>query len=209
MIGTTVIEVAGSTAAAARAATPPDLARAGYLRGGLYLRIPEQRITGERLYWIGADGSLHEPLPLVAGALPARALASNPAGPVWPEAAGSAERAPFAPALAAPGAAPAVLHGGNVLRASGLLPATPATRCALVLALSFFAGQRHFAPMLRLDWTGPDPRSAEWSAIGADGVPLAAPLCPRGSASWARSWPPGRPIWRCRCALNPASTARS
>ena len=178
MIGATVIEVAGSTAAAARAATPPDLARAGYLRGGLYLRIPEQRITEERLYWIGADGSLHEPLPLVAGALPARALASNPVGPVWPEAAGSAERAPFAPALAAPGAAPAVLHGGNVLRASGLLPATPATRCALVLALSFFAGQRHFAPMLRLDWTGPDPRSAEWSAIGADGAPLAAPALP-------------------------------
>lgn len=178
MIGATVIEVAGSAPSAGRAAAVAELALAGYLRGALYLRIPEQRISGERLYWIGADGALHEPLPLAAGALPGRALASAPVGPVWPEAEGTAERAPFAPALAAPAAAPAVLHGGTVLRANGLLPATPATRCALVLALSFFAGQRRFAPMLRLDWSGPDPRSASWSAVGADGVPLAAAALP-------------------------------
>lgn len=178
MAGETVLTIEGGHPTAARAATDPDLALSGALRGAIHLRIPEQRITAERLLWIGADGSLHDLAPMDAGALPARALVSAPVGPVWPEAAETAERAPFAPALAAPAAAPAVLHGGQVLRANGQAPAAPATRCALVLALSSFAGQRRFAPMLRLDWSGPDSRTSSWAAIGADGVPLAAAALP-------------------------------
>lgn len=179
MIGATVIEIAGEAPSAGRASEVAELALAGYRRGGLFLRIPERRISGETLFWIGADGALHDLAPLVAGTaaarlLPARALVSAPVGPVWPEAAETATRLPFAPALAAPAAAPAVLHGGQVLRANALLAATPATRCALVLALSFFAGQRRFAPMLRLDWSGLDPRAASWSAIDPSGLPLPA-----------------------------------
>lgn len=183
MLGETVLEVAGNAAIGRRAPTDAALALAGYLRGALYLRLPEQRVTGSRLFWIGADGSLHDaeapgavpPLrPLEAGALPARALISPPVGPVWPEAEGTAERAPFAPALAAPAAAPAVLHGGDTLHPNsvGILPASESS--ALVFALSYFAGERRFDPMLRLSWNGADPRAATWSAVSANGVPIPA-----------------------------------
>ncbi|MFG6080222.1 phage tail protein [Paracoccus litorisediminis] len=174
MVGETVISVAGSAAIARRAATAAELAQSGYARGALYLRIPERRVTGDVYFWIGADGSLHELLALEGGDLPARALVSAPVGPVWPETAETAERPPFAPSLVAPGAAPALLHGAEVLRANsaGLIGA--GVRNALVLALGYFAGQRRFSPMLRLRWNGPDPRTAQWQAVGADGAPIAA-----------------------------------
>ena len=183
MLGETVLEIAGEAVSGRRVSTDAVLGLAGYRRGALYVRLPEQRITGTRLFWIGADGSLHEaeaptmvpPLrPLEAGALPARSLISAPVGPVWPEAVETSERAPFAPALAAPAAAPAILHGGDTLHPNGtaLLPA--AERGVLSFALTSFAGQRRFDPMLRLVWTGPDPRTAIWAAVGADGVPVNA-----------------------------------
>lgn len=187
MLGETVLELAGTAPEGRRAATDPALALAGYARGGLYVRLPEQRITGTRLLWIGADGSLHgaeapgqvPPLrPLEAGALPSRALISAPVGPVWPEAEESADRAPFAPALAAPAAAPAVLHGGQTLQANGTAELQGAQTAALVFALSYFAGQRRFDPMLRLVWSGADPRSASWAAVGSDGVPVNAAALP-------------------------------
>lgn len=183
MLGETVIAISGTTANGRRRATDPALAQAGYLRGALYLRIPEQRIHGARHLWIAADGSLHEaeapgavpPLrPLEGGALPARALVSAPVGPVWPEAPETALRTPFAPALAAPAAAPAILHGGEILRANASGVISSGARSALVLALSFFAGQRRFMPMLRLTWQGPDPRAATWAALGANGAPITA-----------------------------------
>jgi len=187
MLGETVIEIAGSVQIGRRAATDPVLAQSGYPRGALYVRLPEQRVTGTRLFWIGADGSLHDaeapgalpPLrPLDGNALPARSVILAPVGPVWPEAAETAERAPFAPALAAPAAAPAVLHGGEVLHpnSTGSLPA--AESAALVLALSCFAGTRRFDPMLRLAWDGADPRTATWSAVDAAGQPLTATALP-------------------------------
>ena len=187
MLGETVLELAGTAVDGRRAAADPALALAGYARGSLYLRLPEQRVTGVRLFWIGADGSLHDaeapdlvpPLrPLEAGALPARSLISAPVGPVWPEAAETSERAPFAPALAAPAAAPAVLHGGDTLHANGTANLPGAESAALVFALSYFAGQRRFDPMLRLGWTGPDPRTASWTAINANGLPVNAAALP-------------------------------
>ena len=187
MLGETVIEIAGSAMIGRRAATDAALAQSGYPRGALYVRLPEQRVTGPRLFWIGADGSLHDadlpgaipPLrPLDGTALPSRSLISPPVGPVWPEAAETADRAPFAPALVAPAAAPAVLHGGDVLHqnSTGSLPA--GETAALVFALSYFAGTRRFDPMLRLVWDGPDPRTATWAAVDAAGVPLAAAALP-------------------------------
>lgn len=187
MLGETVLEIAGSAPSARRGATDPALALAGYARGAVYIRLPEQRITGTRLLWVGADGSLHEaeapgqvpPLrPLEAGALPSRAVISAPVGPVWPEAVESSDRAPFAPALAAPAAAPAVLHGGETLQANGTAELPAPETAALVFALSYFAGQRRFDPMLRLAWVGADPRTATWAAVGANGVPVNAAALP-------------------------------
>ena len=187
MLGETVLEIEGTSPAAPRAPQPEEaaLAQSGYRRGALFVRIPALQVDGERLFWLGADGALHaaqaegglRPLELAASgrlALPGRAVASAPVGPVWPEAAETAERAPFAPALAAPGAAPAVLHGGMVLRANSAGVVGAGVQSALVFALASFAGERRFDPMLRLVWAGGDPRDAEWSALDAGALPLAA-----------------------------------
>ena len=182
-LGQTVLALEGGTVAARRASADPALATSGYRRGALTVRLPEMRITTARWLWLAADGSLHDaedpaalpPVrPLEGGALPARALIAAPTGPVWPEAEETAERTPFAPALAAPGAAPVPVHGLEVLQPGGTALVGGAARSALVFALTWFAGVRQFDPMLRLTWAGPDPRTALWEAVDAQSLPLPA-----------------------------------
>jgi hypothetical protein len=183
ILGETVIAVTGGAQAALLAAVDPDLAASGYRRGALLLRIPEMRVTGERWLYIGADGSLHDASlgasgapdrPLDGNALPARAVIAAPVGPAWPQAGESAVRAPFAPPLAAPGAAPVPVHGLSVLDETMGSNLPGDVRAALVFALTYFAADRVFEPMLRLTWAGPDPRDAVWEALDASADSLAA-----------------------------------
>ena len=187
ILGETVLALSGGSPAGLLAATDAFLAISGVRQGVLLLRVPPMRITGDRLFWIGEDGALHDadlsgaipPLrPLAAGLMPPRALISPPVGPVWPQAAETADRTPFAPALAAPAAAPVPLHGLAVLRSGLLVPVGAGVASALVFALTHFAGLRVFAPMLRLVWTGPDPRTAVWEALDSSAAPLAAAALP-------------------------------
>ncbi len=191
LLGESVIAItgAGGTRNAVRAATDPALAESGYRRGALHVRIPAMRVSGPRWFYVAADGAVHaagaadsgvidRPLDLSTGnrRLPTRALAAPPVGPVWPEAAETADRRPFAPALAAHGAAPVPVHGLTVLRPTAAGSELPAgQRCALVFALTFFADVRVFAPMLRLVWDGPDPRPAVWEALDAAAAPTVDP----------------------------------
>jgi hypothetical protein len=183
MVGETVLALTGGSRAALRAATDARLAEQGYLRGALLVRLPALRVTGPRWFHIAADGSLHEAAlpgsaipdrPLEGDQLPVRALVAAPVGPVWPPASETAARTPFAPALAAPGAAPVPLHGLTALRETGTAELPAGERCALVFALTFSAGLRSFEPMLRLRWSGSDPRTAEWEALDPNGAPLPA-----------------------------------
>ena len=78
---------------------------------------------------------------------------------------------------AAPGRGPAVLHGAVPVRETGAtFAALPATaRCALAFAVQVEqAGGPAFRPFQRLSWTGRDPRTGTWSALGADGAPVGA-----------------------------------
>ena len=182
ILGETVLALTGGTPQAQRSAEDADLAASGYRRGALHLRLPEMLVEGERWFYLGADGSLHDAAnpgsptpdrPLLGGLLPERAAVSAPVGPVWPEAIESGERRPFMPPLAAPAAAPVPVHGLTVMRESGLSQVPAAEASALVLALTHFADRRRYDPMLRLSWTGSNPRSAVWEAIDAGGQPLA------------------------------------
>jgi hypothetical protein len=189
LLGESVVALTGTGAGrnALRAAEDPALAASGYRRGALHVRLPAMRVSGARWFYVGADGSLHaagdadsgtidRPLDVSTGdrRLPARAVVSPPVGPVWPEAAETADRRPFAPALVAPAAAPVPVHGLEVLRPTGGGSELPADqRCALVFALTFFAEVREFEPMLRLVWSGPDPRAAVWEPLDATAAPIA------------------------------------
>lgn len=179
-----VLRVGGAQTRRLRPAEAAELAEEGYRIGALYMRVPALRITSGRWFYIAADGSLHQasgggapgidrPLDS-AGRLPVRAVASEPVGPVWPEAPATAERAPFAAPLPAPGAAPVVLHGCRALAPPNAVAALPASEtCALVFALSFAALGFQFRPMLRLLWPGSNPAAAVWEAVGANAAPVA------------------------------------
>lgn len=176
-----VLRVAGGQVRSQRASAVAESAQEGYREGALYLRVPALRVTGTRWFYIGVDGALHHASfdgaagidrPLQPGGrLPSRAVATMPVGPVWPEAPATAERSPFAPPLAAPHAAPVVLHGGHALRPSGLSSLPAGDSCALVFALTFAGTGRQFRPMLRLSWTGSDPSTAIWEPLLQDAGP--------------------------------------
>ncbi|SEK59847.1 Phage tail protein (Tail_P2_I) [Blastococcus sp. DSM 46786] len=189
-LGESVVAITGATGNAHRAPGDPELAVSGYRRGALLVRVPAMRLDGPRWFYVGADGSLHDaeepggaglrrPLEVTGGTrrLPPRSVVSKPVGPAFPEAPETAERAPFAPALIAPGAAPVPVHGLRVLEPAGGGGALPGSRhCALVLTLTYAAAGRVFEPMLRLAWQGDDPRAARWE-------PLDARARPAGSAA--------------------------
>jgi hypothetical protein len=175
-----VLRLTGGLVRARHPSPVAELAQEGYRNGSLYVEIPPLRLTDRRWFYIGADGSLHHAstnsgpgidTALNGTALPDRAVATAPVGPVWPPAPSSADRRPFAAPLAAPHAAPVILHGGQALHPSGnsVLPAGETN--ALAFAITFAALGRQFRPMLRLVWDGGDPSGAVWEPIDAAGLP--------------------------------------
>ncbi len=177
-----VLRLTGGAGRARQPSADPGLAQEGFRSGSLYVRIPPQRISDTRWFYIGADGALHSAadgsgtgidIPLNGTALPDRRMATSPIGPVWPPAPTSAERTPFAAPLVAPRAAPIVMHGGQALRPTGNMALPNSITSALVFALTFAGLTRQFRPMLRLLWTGGDPSSATWEALGDTGAPVA------------------------------------
>lgn len=178
-----VLRITGGQVRSRRASAISELAQEGYRIGALYVRVPALRVTGARWFYIGVDGALHHAANVGAAGidramdsperLPSRAQVGPPVGPVWPESPATAERQPFFSPLAAPQAAPLVLHGGQALRATGLSLLPVGDTCALVFSLTFAALGRQFRPMLRLLWRGGDPSSAVWEPVQQDGTPAA------------------------------------
>lgn len=180
-----VIEVAGSTPAAALSVEEPESARAGFLRGGLALRIPQTPVDADRWFFIGIDGSCYEAQTTGAGAsdvsvtdtggvrtVPRDLLLTQSAGAAWPPLVVRAEPEPLLRIPNAPGRGPLILHGGRVLvpGGGGFSDIGAGQRCWLVFALraGLFVPQYH--PFIRLDWTGPDPSTATWTAIDDSGA---------------------------------------
>ncbi len=149
--------------------------------------IPPLQIRGRRLLHIAIDGSLYEAVAADGSILQmprtgddlrlerSALLATGP-GPAWPPLPAEAEPRMLARVPAAPGRGPAVLHGALPLRlAGGAFAQLPATaRCALAFAVQVEQpGGPAFRPFQRLSWTGRDPRTGTWTALGADGLPAA------------------------------------
>lgn len=179
-----VVEIAGGTAEARLASSFAETAREGFLRGALTVEVPAVRVDGERWFYLAADGSLFRaqsansgPVDVpVADAGPPRLLAETARiatgpGAAWPPSPASADFVAWPAPVAAPGAAPAVLHGGGSVTeiAGTFVPAAVGVNSSLVFALTYFADGRRFEPMLRIVWTGSDPTTATWEAVGADG----------------------------------------
>ena len=175
-----VIEVAGDTAAAALSVEEPESARAGFLRGGLAIRIPATPVDDDRWFFIGIDGSCYEAQTTGTGAsdvpvtdtggvrtVPRDLLLTQSPGAAWPPLFVRAEPEPLLRIPNAPGRGPLILHGGRVLVPGGASFSDIAAgqQCSLVFALraGLFVPQYH--PFIRLDWTGPDPSTATWMAI--------------------------------------------
>jgi hypothetical protein len=180
-----VIEVAGDTPAAALSVEEPESARAGFLRGGLSVRIPATPVDADRWFFIGIDGSCYEAQTTGTGAsdvsvtdtggvrtVPRDLLLTQSPGAAWPPLVARAEPEPLLRIPNAPGRGPLILHGGRVLvpAVGSFSDIAAGQQCSLVFALraGLFVPQYH--PFIRLDWTGPDPSTATWTAIDDAGA---------------------------------------
>ena len=148
----------------------------------------------ERWFYLGADGSLFDAQNTGTGAVDApvdiggaepqfdeTTRAATGPGPAWPPSDASSDARGWVRLPAAPGAGPAVLHGGRVLIDMGggsFTTAPAATSSALVFALTHFDSARRFLPFMRLDWTGTDPSAASWVPVGDDGRDVDATASP-------------------------------
>lgn len=164
--------------AAARASTAPELAQEGFLRGALHVRVPALSLTGERWFYVGADGSLYAAQQHGSGAIDVE-VSSDPdfpleqldpimvgPGSAWPLATPTGDPEPFAALPLARGRGPVILHGGRVLVGTSL--ASAAARCALSFGIRYVSNAATvIEPMAILDWTGPDPLAAPatWRAL--------------------------------------------
>jgi hypothetical protein len=195
-----VMEVASAAPGAATSATDPGLAREGFLRGALHVRLGPTAILGERFLLLGADGSLYDAhddagerrdMPGSGDELgldPAALVAAGP-GAAWPPRPPAAEPRMLNQVPAAPGLGPAVMHGATVLRrrGSGFEAVPGATRCALTFAVQLeLSGGPGFRPFQRLEWAGPDPSAATWTALDAGAVAVGAAEGARQYAEVAR-----------------------
>jgi hypothetical protein len=183
-----VLEIASAAPGATAAAEDSQLAREGFLHGVLHVAVPPLEVRGEHLLHIAADGSLYSAadsggapidMPEVGGELrlAPEALRAVGPGPAWPPLPAEAEPSMLGRVPAAPGCGPAVLHGALPLRrtASGLGQIPPASNCALAFAVQLEQpGGPSFRPFQRLAWTGDDPRLGTWTALDANGQPVAA-----------------------------------
>lgn len=183
------LQVTGATPAARLGADDPELAREGFLRGALFLRVPAGRVEGQRWYRIARDGSLYhehlggEALPLIQlqpdaddeRHLEPASLAAPGPGPAWPPLPGSADPAPLAPLPPAPGQSPVLMHGGLPVRDKDVDPPedlVTSTPCALGFALRYVNGiDVVIEPLGRLRWPAGDPSVFTWEALGHHGLP--------------------------------------
>jgi hypothetical protein len=182
------IEISGAGVSGVMGAVDAALAAEGFLRGALFVQLPAAMIRGELWYCLAADGSLYAAQSLGTGAvdiqvsdtagqrlLPGSRLRVAGPGPVWPPQLPVFDPQPQVAVPSAPGFAPAVMHGGRVVRApaGAWQDVAGAANCSLVLAASLFDGQRRYHPFLRLSWIGPDPSAAAAAVIGDDGLAAA------------------------------------
>ena len=178
-----VIEVAGDADAAALSVEEPESRRAGFLRGALTVRIPATPVDDDRWFFIGIDGSCYEAQTTGTGAsdvavtdtggvrtVPRELLLAQSPGAAWPPLFARADPEPLLRIPNAPGRGPLILHGGRVLLSDGTSIAA-GQQCSLVFALRVGLFVPEYHPFIRLDWTGPDPSTATWTAINnATGV---------------------------------------
>jgi hypothetical protein len=178
----TVIEVASRSAEARRALDGGDLGQRGFLRGALLVEVPPIWIRLERWLYVSVDGSLHDaqtdaaaeagaapdvPVLVDAGgavSLPGDPLVVGP-HPAWPPSAATCSPEPFAGGPVAPGRGPVVLRAAPALD----LQAGARAAAGLTMALAFALHARgRYRPLLRLEWTGPDPAAAaRFTLLGA------------------------------------------
>lgn len=185
--GTLMLEGADEEAALAHDAA--ELARGGFLKGGLFVALPGGEIVGERWLVLAGDGSVYDAMEESGGAVPAEhpldggartlaeaRLAVAGPGAAWPTLDAASEPIWVSRVPSAPGRGPALMHGGATrVELSGSVVAAPVgTRCALAFAARFAAlGQVNYVPFQRLTWRSGVPGSEAWSALDADGAPLA------------------------------------
>jgi len=177
------LEVSGWDAEASRASAEPELARAGFLRGALVVRVPglwlKPRWEPQWLH-LAADGSVYpggSGTELVAleerleggFLIPGTPMAVG-LGAAWPPTAPEASDVPLSP-LPSPHLGPVLMHGGWALYAARF-SVTGDTGVALSFAaVDRSQGTTRFFPLLRLEWMGGDSESVKWRALGGDGRP--------------------------------------
>lgn len=191
--------IAGTGSAAPTATPDSTLAREGFLAGALHVRVPPVQVLGEWFAAVALDGSLYGLADdsgvldhLVLGGerrlAPAGLVATGP-GAAWPPTLPRSELV-LVNRACAPGRGPVVLHGGRVVRrtGTGFGDIASAARCALSFALQLErAGGAEFRPFQRLEWTGPDPATATWTALDDQGAALTAAQTPGRLAEVART----------------------
>jgi hypothetical protein len=180
------VAIESDVAAAGLASEDAALAQEGFLRGALAVRLPAAQIVGERWFYLAADGSVYEAqtagvgaadvaVPIDAGVrqAPASALLVTGPGPAWPPLPPAGTPTPLVSLPNAPNRGPAVLHGGRVVDA-GFAEVGAGVGSALTFALRIgIFGPAMLHPFLRLQWNGPDPSSASWTAVADDALPVA------------------------------------
>ena len=200
------LELASAAPGSTAATADSELGRDGFLRGVVHVAIPPLQIRGRRLLHIAIDGSLYEAVAADGSILQMprtgddlrlerSALLSTGPGPAWPPLPAEAEPRMLARVPAAPGRGPAVLHGALPLRlAGGAFAQLPAgARCALAFAVQVEQpGGPAFRPFQRLSWTGRDPRTGTWTALGADGLPAADAAAEYAAVAGLREADPDR-----------------
>lgn len=219
-----VVEIAGGTPAGTLAADEPESARGGFLRGGLAVRIPATPVDADRWFFVGIDGSCFESQTNGVGAadvtvtdagggvrtVPRERLLTQSPGAAWPPLAVRAEPEPLLRIPNAPGRGPLVMHGGRVLvpGGGGFADIAAGQRCALVFALRVGALLPQYHPFARLEWPGPSPANATWTALNDAAV--ATPLDARYTAIAAlrqEHVDDARLLVRFECARNDARMA--
>lgn len=183
------LELASATPGATAAAAVFGLAREGFLEGVLHVDVPASAVDGELLFHIAGDGSLYRALEPGTGTpaempesggvrlLADDALATTGPGAAWPPLPMEAEPRMLSRVPSAPGRGPKMLHGGRPVRRTGggMVGIGGGAECALSFAVQVQdPGGADFVPFQRLSWTGTNTGAARWTALGSDGLPVAA-----------------------------------